>query len=409
MALGNTNSIIIVGGSGGIELSAFNYSGKALAQWDWAYVNKTLTTSILKSNRPTPIYNEILFQFAPNKWYNGSQNGNGFILTMNEAGTSYSKTDLGMLGVAATGIDYDGALWGTGSSNQWGSMYYNPTTGAFHTSGSDQNMRMICSDFAYNNADSFGLFRMDKTTGWVITPKYTSSSGNQPFNNENYCTGFKINDNKVCVCSSGQSYFSILTLDDDTHTYTFERIPDLSLDICFGKITASDGSAIILGKKFNVGLRAFKLNADETITIMTKNEFPSDIAEMFESSTLFGYVNEQTKTLVCNNASKMICYQFNGREWVNKTPLFSDSKFKAGTECFISPDFSTFSMINDNENNQINYFAVYEGNELASGNYVVPYSYTNSQTIMGKVTKAVSAEAGTRCMVVIPANTTSRS
>lgn len=404
--LPDTIASITAGGGGGVELSALNYSGKALAQWDWAHINKTLTTSTLKSTRYVPIYNARYFQFSPNKWLQTYHNVNASILTLTESG-DYSSTEFDQTGLNIVGIDYEGALWGTGDSSIFGVIYYNPTTGVFNTSKGDQNMRMICSDFAYNEVDSFGLFRMDKTTGWVVSPKYTSATGYQPFVFDGYCTGFKINNNKVCVCPSGQNYFSILTLYDSEHIYSFEQKTDLSCDVCLGKITASDGSAIILGKKFNVGLCAFKLNADETISIMTKDEFPSDIAEMFENSNLFAYVNEQTKTLVCRGDDKMICYQFNGSEWINKTPLFDDDEFNKECDCFVSPDFSTFTIIKDNNGNQINYFAVYEGNELASGNYIVPYSYTNSQTIMGKVTDAVSAEAGTQCTVVIPANSAS--
>ena len=381
----------IIEQSGGEEITAYNYTNKEIKQGDWVHYNERVdnTAQIATYNINGLAY---CYCVAPNiiLYSSGAYNPNTIVTaTLNESDNTYVASQVGSISGYARrfcGIDKDGYLY-SNSISGFSSLNYE--RGYYWGNGECG----ITSEF-YLNSGTHSIVKIDKTTGNILKT-YTDISRLIA-----YATGgYQVSDDILIVCSKNNRTIYKCVLNDESLDYTQN-----STHISCGKIIGGLSNSIILGvtneEEGSSALLAFKYENGNVITY-SKENFPSAMQECFDTNCN-PFWNEQYGifTAYIPSTGKCVCCQYINGVWVDKSPILDVSNLSINTQSqfMVSSDFSR-AFLKDTTQYGILQFSI---TSASDGNYLVPYSYTNSNSKMGKVKENVDAVIGTQCTVVIP-------
>nr|DAH35492.1 MAG TPA: Photosynthesis system II assembly factor YCF48 [Caudoviricetes sp.] len=397
--LPNTIASITTGGGsgGGEEITAYNYTSKALTQGDWVHYNERVdnTAQVATYNINGLAY---CYCVAPDilLYSSGAYNPNIiFTATLNESNNTYIDSQVGSIeGYPRRfcGIDKDGYLY---SNHISGFSSLNYERGYYWGNGECG----ITSEF-YLDSNSHSIVKIDKTTGNILKT-YTDKS-----QLISYATGgYQVSDDILIVCSKNNKTIYKCVLNDESLDYT-----QTSTNIRCGCIIGGLSNSIILGLTYDENiastLLAFKYENGALITY-SKENFPSVMQECFDTNCT-PFWNEQYGifTAYIPSNGKCVCCQYINGVWIDRSPILDVSGLSIDTQSqfMVSSDFSRAFLLESGST-----YLQFAITSASDGNYLVPYSYTNSATKMGKVKENVDAAIGTQCTVVIPKVETSSS
>lgn len=386
--LPNTIASITTGGGsgGGEEITAYNYTSNALTQGAWVNYNERVdnTAQVATYNINGLAY---CYCVAPDILLYSSNVYNPntiFTATLNESDNTYVASQVGSISGYSRrfcGIDKDGYLY---SNTAFSSLNYEKG----YYWGNSYNAAN--SEYYINNGY---LHKIDKLTGNDIAV----------FENISYVMqdvygGYSISSNMLVVAKN--SILTIVTMNfgdnslyqDSTSLPCASIFGGMSNGIIFGQVKKTSDSP-------TSALLAFKYENGALITY-SKENFPSAMQECFDNACN-PFWNEQYGifTAYIPGTGKCVCCQYINGVWVDRSPILNVSglSIDRNSQFMVSSDFSRAFLMNEAQA-----YLQFSITSASDGNYLVPYSYTNSESKMGKVKENVDATVGTQCTVVIP-------
>lgn len=387
--LPNTIASITTGGGsgGGEEIAAYNYTSSALTQGDWVHYNARVdnTAQIATYNINGLAY---CYCVAPDilLYSSVAYNPNTiFTATLNEADGTYNASQVASIGGYARrfcGIDKDGYLY---SNTAFSSLNYEK---GYYWGNSDNAAN------AEYYIDNGYLHKIDKLTGNDIAV----FDGTMSYTMQDVYGGYSISSNILVVAKNG--ILTIVTMDfgnnslsqDSTSLPCASIFGGMSNGIIFGQVKKPSDTP-------TSALFAFKYENGALITY-SKENFPSAMQECFDTNCN-PFWNEQFGifTAYIPSNGKCVCCQYINGVWVDRSPILDVSGLSIDTQSqfMVSSDFSRAFLLQSGST-----YLQFSITSASDGNYLVPYSYTNSNSKMGKVKENVDAVIGTQCTVVIP-------
>lgn len=388
--LPNTIASITTGGGtgGGEEITAYNYTSNALTQGAWVHYNERVdnTAQIATYNINGLAY---CYCVAPDilLYSSGAYNPNTiFTATLNESDNTYVASQVGSISGYPRrfcGIDKDGYLY----SNNSGFSSLNYEKGLYWGNGNNAANSEYYLDNEY-------LHKIDKLTGNDIAV----FDDNISYVMQDVYGGYSISSNILVVAKN--SILTIVTID-----FGDNSLSQNSTNISCGCIIGGMSNGIIFGQvskpsdKLTSALLAFKYENGALITY-SKENFPSAMQECFDNDCN-PFWNEQYGifTAYIPSTGKCVCCQYINGMWVDRSPILDVSGLYIATtsQFMVSSDFSRAFLLQSGST-----YLQFSITSASDGNYLVPYSYTNSESKMGKVKDSVLATVGAQCTVVIP-------
>lgn len=388
--LPNTIASITTGGGsgGGEEIIAYNYTSSAFTQGDWVHYNERVdnTAQVATYNINGLAY---CYCVAPDilLYSSGAYNPNTiFTATLNESDGTYNASQVGSINGYPRrfcGIDKDGYLYSTygGFSSlnykkglYWGNMY-------------DAANAEYYIDNGY-------LHKIDRLTGNDIAV----FDGTISYSMQDVYGGYSISSNILVVAQNGILTIVTMNFGDNSLYQDSTSLPCASIfggmsnGIIFGQVSKPSDNP-------TSALLAFKYEND-TVTIYSKENFPSAMQECFDNACN-PFWNEQYGifTAYIPDTGKCVCCQYINGAWIDRSPILNVSglSIARGSQFMVSSDFSRAFLLESGST-----YLQFAITSASNGNYLVPYSYTNSESKMGKVKENVDATVGTQCTVVIP-------
>lgn len=390
--LASTIESITTGGgsSSSEEITAYNYTATELKQGDWVHYNERVDNTSQIGNYDINGYANG-YCVAPNiiLYSSGAYNPNTiFTATLNESDNTYVASQVGSVSGYARrfcGIDKDGYLY---SNTAFSSLNYEE--GLYW----GNNYNSAYSEYYLANGY---LYKINKLTGSNI-----SSFVNISYVMHDVYGGYSISDNILVVAKDGTLTKVILNFDNNTLSKTPTALScgsifgGMSNGIIFGQVSKPSDTV-------TSALLAFKYENGALITY-SKENFPSAMQECFDNAcNPFWDEQHGIFTAYIPSMSKLVCCQYVNNKWIDKSPILDVSNLSINTQSqfMVSSDFSR-AFLKDTTQYGILQFSI---TSASDGNYLVPYSYTNSNSKMGKVKENVDAAIGTQCTVVIPSVT----
>lgn len=382
---GLSNSIIQIGG--GNEITAYNYTNKEIKQGDWVHYNERVDNTA-----QVAIYNinglAYCYCVAPDilLYSSGAYNPNTiFTATLNESDNTYVASQVGSISGYARrfcGIDKDGYLY---SNTTFSSLNYEK--GLYWGNGYNAANSEYYLDNGY-------LHKIDKLTGNDIAV----FDDNISYVMQDVYGGYSISSNILVVAKN--SILTIVTIDfgDNSLSQDSTSLPcksifgGMSNGIIFGQVSkpADTPTSALLAFKYENG----------TITTYGKENFPSAMQECFDNDCN-PFWNEQYGifTAYIPSTGKCVCCQYINGVWVDRSPILNVSGLYIDTQSqfMVSSDFSRAFLLQSGST-----YLQFSITSASDGNYLVPYSYTNSDSKMGKAKIDIAATIGTEGSILIP-------
>lgn len=385
--LGKTNATVSTGGSGGggATVQAVNKTGSAISTGDKVWLNQGgITTTEIGNRSGKYSYGYYLFD-NPNKLYwfgDGDGRMNGiYIATINEDGSVSDFT-------SSFSITNSPGLWVDEDNNLiLGGMYgglYNLTTDAgFKYVPSSGSTYYRWNKYFVNHSNSHSIIKLDDEQEVLNT--YTKAS--TTLHERSGVVACVINDTTM-VGNAGVSphYLSVITLNDETSTYTVT--PTTFTGYVIGRFSEPD---IIFTRSVedysshDSLLKCYKYN-NGNIELIDPEDLPSGMALCYTEGCRM-FVNAHTKTFTAYLATskKLVAYQWVNGEWIDISPVINNLPEAEG---YAAPVFSISSdhtrAIYNGYHSQSYYGTQYIYNLATINQYMaVPYVYTNSGSITG--------------------------
>lgn len=399
---GLVNSIIQIGG--GNEITAYNYTNKEIKQGDWVHYNERVdNASDLGNYTVASSYSLGFVAVAPNVLIaSHDQSPNRvYVITIDEENKTTTTAEVASGGsygqIVLAGIDKDGYAY----SNSLCFRSLNYEKGHYwldgNSSSSSANAELWFPNISYSKA-----YIVNKETGEATS--YSLKNSNGTFFNGNYAGGYKVsNDSYVCAYrDSSANILTIITKHDDI-LQMYQEETSISCLSVFGGLNqsiifCSNAEPGQVGTMFTVKYENSK------VIPYSKENFPSAMQECFDNACR-PFWNEQYGifTAYIPTTKKFVCCQYINNKWIDKSPLitYTGSVYNEttieGPVFFISPDLSRAFI-------HTNYFKFedFAITSASDGNYLVPYSFTNSETKMGKAKADIVADIGAEGTILVP-------
>lgn len=390
--------------SSGKTIEAYNYSGKSITKGDWVHINETVNTTTVEYLNDSDIIGYSATMINPNSFITTfAGNANCRLYTYKDNKLTY--VDLDGQAQRFISVDKDGNLFGGYAQNNCSYGVYNPNSGLIISGG---------TGFAYSNymieydsgSRDITISKINKETG-AVEVKYshytTYGINNWSFN------GWVMNDNTLFINAEYIGCYNLI--DNNNHHYYQYSSTGFSRCYAIGQIT---DEGILLGTTSRNGygsigcspLIAYKYDySTKVLSPYSKENFPTAMQECFENGC-YPFWNEKYGIFMATipNKNKIVCCQYIDGQWIDKSPIFPTevmTNLTGDMPISCSSDLTTY-LFTPQTDYYIKGFYILKGNENASGNYVVPYSYTNSESIMGKASTKADEAIGSKVSVIIP-------
>lgn len=391
--------------SSGKTIEAYNYSGKQINKGEWVHINETVNTSSVEYSNTSDFLGYSATMVSPNKFITTfAQNGNCQLYTLKDG--KLSSVSLNSQGARFVSVDKDGCLYGGAETNNCLLNVYNPNNGLLFSGG---------TGFAYSNymitydsgSHDIIISKINKETGSVIAEYFHYTT----YGTDNYnFSGWAMNDNTLFINAEYIGRYNLVD-NNNSHYYKYSSTGFTS---CYAIGQMTD-EGILFGTTENWGygsqgcypLITYKYDySTKQLTPYSKDNFPTAMQECFDYGC-YPYWNEQYGIFMATipDRKKIVCCQYINGVWYDKSPIFPSElldNLSGNMPISCSSDLSTYLFVPQN-----NYYIegglyILKGNENAAGNYVVPYSYTNSDSIMGKASSNADSTIGSKVDVIIP-------
>ncbi len=412
---GLSNSIIQISGGGGNEITAYNYSNTKYNKGDWVNINTTATELqysgySLSDQTSTVGWFNAFYIDNPEKIFvmekRGLYSGNGYLNSNTNQPTQIIAFD----NPGGFTISEDGYVCGEiniiYNSNTETAVIVSET---FESTGALKVRRLLCGGrfgYGYENGTNH-LFKIDRDTGNISKTYIDASSTDDAY------SGVMINNDCLIQMGTGSTTgnprIELVNFNEDASTYTQTTIlNDGNARAFFGY--EPESGIIFMQKAGSVtnqsNLLAYTWDStNKQLNAYSTENFPEAMRDCF-SNSCYNFWNGKTKifTSYIKSLDKLVCCQYLNGKWIDKSPTYQSYGGYSGntyTAFTVSADFSRFSTSKYGSN----YCGVNQGygNNLASGNYIVPHRYTNDTTsFMGKAKTDIAATIGTEGIILVP-------
>ena len=398
--------------AGGVEITAYNYSNTKYKKGDWVNINTTATElhysgHQLQEKTSTVGWLNAFYIDNPEKIFviekRGLYSGNGYLQDTTNEPTQIIAFDT----PGGFTISEDGYVCGERNiiynSNTETAVIVSETYSGTHYKVEYLACGGRLGSGFWDNAVNISL--IDRDTG-TITKTYLGKQNDYTY----IFSGVKIGNDYIVQTgvqsTTNTPKIELVNFNEDASTYTRTTIlNDGNARAFFGY---EPESGVIFMQKAGSVTRQSNLLAytwdstNKQLNAYSVENFPEAMRDCF-SNNCYNFWNSKTKifTSYIQSLDKLVCCQYLNGKWIDKSPICSGYQGNTYSAFSVSSDFSRFSTSVYGSS----YCSISQGygNNLASGNYIVPHRYTNDTTsFMGKAKTDIAAATGTECTVVIP-------
>ena len=396
--LASTIESITTGGgsSSGEEITAYNYTSKALTQGDWVHYNTTVISSSLYSENSNDVETSaggmsVLLYDNNHLLYKDITRTSATIVTLNPN----SSVSISMPANSwFSRIDKNDCL-----ISNYGCAIIDTKNVISYNSSNSSNEIPLSNNYIYNNS-THQIYKINLSSGEKIETYELSESSSSITGTMR--TGWVSEKDELFMIDSSNKNIYKINIDSNS-TYSLTSVSENNMcDYSIGRI---DKFYIV---QYNNYLKVLTYNESlNKFEIVDSNLLPNKMVTCLTASSQM-FVNEKYDIFMSMTNNTPICCQYLNGKWLDKSPNIDMSfvsfyvQLGNRTAFTCSFDFTKSLITTCNNTDRYGGWKIFNGNELANGNYLISYSYTNSDSKMGKVKENVDAAIGTQCTVVIP-------
>ena len=396
--LASTIESITTGGgsSSGEEITAYNYTFKVLTQGDWVHYNTTVISSSLYSENINNIGTSaggmsVLLYDNNHFLYKDIIKTSATIVTLN----SNSSVSISMPANSwFSRIDKNDCL-----ISNYGCAIIDTKNVISYNSSNSSNEIPLSNNYIYNNS-THQIYKINLSSGEKIETYELSESSSSITGTMR--TGWVSEKDELFMIDSSNKNIYKINIDSNS-TYSLTSVSENNM--CNYSIGRIDKFYIA---QYNNYLKVLTYNESlNKFEIVDSDLLPSKMITCLAADSQM-FVNEKYNIFMSMTNNTPICCQYLNGKWLDKSPnidmSFVSFYVQLGNRTAFTCSFDfTKSLIATHDNtDRYGGWKIFNGNELANGNYLISYSYTNSDSKMGKVKENVDAAIGTQCTVVIP-------
>lgn len=252
------------------------------------------------------------------------------------------------------------------------------------------NKKYMGNGYIYNDSSTLQKYN---TTTWELEKSYTGSASQLLY-------GWSFEDGYIISSTPYYGYARAVKLNDEDNTFTVKSL-DFERTTPLGQFTEQKIAFGFQGNaRTNANLLAYKYSRvgdtldDISFMPISSSEFPDDMRPFFTEAPAKIYWDEYSKILsgIWASPTKILIFKYENGEWKNKTPVIDiDLSSATPSNLYLSTSSDLSKMLIfwtpsiDSKYNQM-----YDGNELASGYYAVPYLYSRKESLVGKAQSDVA-------------------
>lgn len=396
--LASTIESITTGGgsSSGEEITAYNYTSKALTQGDWIHYNTTVISSSLYSENSNDYSTSaggmsVLLYDNNHFLYKDITTTSATIVTLNPN----SSVSISMPANSwFSRIDKNDCL-----ISNYGCAIIDTKNVISYNSSNSSNEIPLSNNYIYNNS-THQIYKINLSSGEKIETYELSESSSSITGTMR--TGWVSEKDELFMIDSSNKNIYKINIDSNS-TYSLTSVSENNM--CNYSIGRIDKFYIA---QYNNYLKVLTYNESlNKFEIVDSDLLPSKMITCLAADSQM-FVNEKYNIFMSMTNNTPICCQYLNGKWLDKSPnidmSFVSFYVQLGNRTAFTCSFDfTKSLIATHDNtSRYGGWRIFNGNELANGNYLISYSYTNSDSKMGKVKENVDAAIGTQCTVVIP-------